>query len=473
MDPTQKQLLCDDALVADKRGFELMLNPALRAETPALQPEMPWEQASVSWPSVVCNEGGEHQMWYRADPGDGNGSLLCYATSRDGISWERPELGVVEFQGNKDNNIVARHLQGGVFVDLHDAPERRYKFIGEGQTEWCITSYYGGGARFRYFKGVLPTWNYLGVIGAHSPDGIRWTEYDEPVMPWYTDTQNVAFWDDRLQRYVAYVRWNEHLRVEDGKQVGSFDYRAIGRAEAEDFSAFPAPVKVHEPDFSRVEEEDQAGGGLYNTGAMKYPYAENVYLIFPSAYHHTSDTLDVHLATSRDGGDFTRWYEPFARLGTAGRFDARGLYVGPGMIAAGDEVYSYYAGVPRSHDDVETQAPGAIGRLRMRRDGFVAQDAGAEEGRLTTVPFQMPGGRLEVDMDASARGWLQVEILDATGHALWGYARAESDRLMYNDLAQTASWRGEPDLSALRGRKVRLRFSGQFARLYGFRFSGA
>ncbi|MCH2661572.1 hypothetical protein MK163_14085, partial [bacterium] len=145
---------------------------------------------------------------------------------------------------------------------------------------------------------------------------------------------------------------------------------------------------------------------------------------------------------------------------------------GPGMIAAGDEVYSYYAGVPRSHDDVETQAPGAIGRLRMRRDGFVAQDAGAEEGRLTTVPFQMPGGRLEVDMDASARGWLKVEILDATGHALWGYARAESDRLMFNDLAQTASWRGEPDLSALRGRKVRLRFSGQFARLYGFRFSG-
>ena len=63
-------------------------------------------------------------------------------------------------------------------------------------------------------------------------------------------------------------------------------------------------------------------------------------------------------------------------------------------------------------------------------------------------------------------------ILDATGHALWGYARAESDRRMFNDLAQTASWRGEPDLSALRGRKVRLRFSGQFARLYGFRFSG-
>ena len=76
-------------------------------------------------------------------------------------------------------------------------------------------------------------------------------------------------------------------------------------------------------------------------------------------------------------------------------------------------------------------------------------------------------------MDASSRGWLRVEILDATEHALWGYARAESDRLMFNDLAQTASWRGETDLSALQGRQVRLRFIGQFVRLYGFRFSSA
>lgn len=472
MDPTQKQLLFDDARVADKRGFELTLNPASRGDKPALLPEKPWEKASISWPSVVHNEGSEHQMWYRADPGDGSGSVLCYATSRDGIEWERPELGIVAFAGSKANNIVARRLQGGVFLDPHDAPERRYKFIGEGETKWGITSYNCGGARFRYSEGELLTWNYDAVIGAHSPDGIHWTEYPEPIMPWYTDTQNVAFWDERLRRYVAYVRWNEHLQVENGKQVGSFDYRAIGRAETEDFSAFPEPVKVHEPDFNRIEDEDQSGGGLYGTGAVKYPYAEDTYLIFPSAYHHTSDTLDVHLATGRDGVAFARWFEPFARLGTAGQFDARGLYIGPGLIAAADEVFLYYGGTPRSHDDGDQKEPGAIGRLRVRRDGFVSQDAGGDEGRLTTVPFAMPGGRLEINMDASSRGWLKVEILDASGHALWGYARAEADRLMFNGLAQVASWRGAADLSALAGRQVRLRFIGQFVKLYGFQFTG-
>ena len=75
-----------------------------------------------------------------------------------------------------------------------------------------------------------------------------------------------------------------------------------------------------------------------------------------------------------------------------------------------------------------------------------------------------------MNMDASSRGWLKVEMLDATGHALWGFEASVADRLMFNDLAQTATWKGSPDLSALRGRSVRLRFVGQSARLYSFRF---
>ena len=63
------------------------------------------------------------------------------------------------------------------------------------------------------------------------------------IMPWYTDTRNVAFWDDRIQKYVAYVRWNEYLRVEDGALRGSFDYRAIARSESTDFENFPVPEK--------------------------------------------------------------------------------------------------------------------------------------------------------------------------------------------------------------------------------------
>ena len=73
-------------------------------------------------------------------------------------------------------------------------------------------------------------------------------------------------------------------------------------------------------------------------------------------------------------------------------------------------------------------------------------------------------------MDASSRGWLNVEVLDASGHTLWGYSKAEADRLMFNDIAQAVTWNGDGDLSSLRGRNVRLRFIGQSAKLYAFQF---
>ncbi len=471
---TQNQLLLDDALVEDKLGFFLTLNPAEKAEFPALVPEKSWESKGVSPGSVVEGEDGTHVMYYGAT--DEDGRSLCYATSTDGVNWEQPSLGIVEHGGSKDNNLLLKGMSGSVFRDPNAQPEARYKMIGEDRTPWGVTSVNCGGARFRYFKDDLVTWAYSAVVGAYSADGIHWTKYPEPIMPWYTDTLNVAFWDDRIHRYVAFVRWNEHLLIDEtGNQVGSFDYRTIARAESEDYERFPEPVKVEEPDFTLSEDEDQAGGGLYNTGAIKYADADDCYFIFPSAYHHTSDTLDIQLATSRDGIQFDRWLEPFVRLGISGQFDSKGMYMLPGLIRSGDEMYLYYGGTDARHDiDVDVKRVAkqktAIGRLRLRRDGFVSQDAGSDEGWLTTVPFVLEGDRLTANVDASSRGWLKVEILDETGHGLWGYEKSAADRLMFNDLAQTVTWNGSADLSELRGRTVRLRFVGQWVKVYSFRF---
>ena len=148
------------------------------------------------------------------------------------------------------------------------------KLIGSDERTWGHTSVNCGGARFRYDEEGIETWEYRTITGSHSPDGMRWTAYDDPIMPWYTDTHGVAFWDDRIERYVAYVRLNEHLRVdEEGRHVGSFDYRAVARSENADFAHFPPPAKVLEPDFSLPADEDQSGCGLYNSAAVKYPCA--------------------------------------------------------------------------------------------------------------------------------------------------------------------------------------------------------
>jgi hypothetical protein len=50
----------------------------------------------------------------------------------------------------------------------------------------------------------------------------------------------------------------------------------------------------------QTDENDPAESDLYNPAALKYPYADNVYLMFPSLYRHSTDTLDIRLAVSRD-----------------------------------------------------------------------------------------------------------------------------------------------------------------------------
>ena len=464
---TAKQLLFDDALVEAKEGFTTTMNPATRTNTPVLASEKPWESHGCSNPTVMLDEG-VYKMWYSANGEDGV-PRDCYATSTDGIHWKRPNIGLIDYQGSRENNIISLNLNhGSIFKDPSAEPEQRFKCIlGAGKYDYV--SVYGGGARFRYDENPPDTWHYGSVGGLYSPDGIHWTPCEKLIMPWYTDTRNVAFWDDRLQKYVAYVRWNEYLRAEDGAQRGSFDYRAIARSESADFENFPVPEKILEPDFDDPEDADMWGGGLYDTAAVKYPLADDAYLIFTAAYYHTTDALDIQLATSRDGIHFARWREPFVRLGPAGAFDSMMLYMGVGVLPIGDELRLYYTGYDQPHDKVtgEEYRP-AIGSALLRLDGFVSQDAGGQGGWLTTLPFTFEGNHLEVNMDGSARGWLKVEILDEGLQPLKGFTEADADRLGGSSTAQTVTWNGKQDLSALKGQTVRLRFVGQSVKLYAF-----
>jgi hypothetical protein len=484
---TAKQLLFDDALIEAKEGFTTTMNPAMRSNTPVLTSEKSWERHGCSCPTVMLDEG-IYKMWYTANGEDGV-ARECYATSTDGIHWERPNLGLIDYQGSRNNNIIPlRHET--IFKDPSAEPERRFKSISGGG-KYDYVAVYGGGARFRYDENPPETWHYGSVAGAYSPDGIHWTACEKLLMPWYTDTRNVAFWDDRIQKYVAYVRWNEYLRAEDGAQRGSFDYRAIARSESTDFENFPVPEKILEPDFDDPEDADMWGGGLYDTAAVKYPLADDAYFIFTAAYYHTTDALDIQLATSRDGIHFTRWREPFVRLGPTDAFDSMMIYMGVGMLpmptgrassprGIGDELWMYYGGFDQPHDKVtgEDYCP-AIGCARLRLDGFVSQDAagtplnppasgGNEGGWLTTLPFTCEGSHLEVNMDGSARGWLKVEILDEGMQPLEGFTEAEADRLGGSSTSQTVTWGDKRDLSALKGQTVRLRFVGQSVKLYAF-----
>lgn len=49
-------------------------------------------------------------IWYQArgslDQAGYNELRVCYAVSCDGVHWEKPELGLMDFNGSKKNNTV-------------------------------------------------------------------------------------------------------------------------------------------------------------------------------------------------------------------------------------------------------------------------------------------------------------------------------------------------------------------------------
>jgi len=169
-------------------------------ENPVLWGEKPWEaQAYSPTASIIFDESDQiFKCWYMGLLGDVAGPknsygphVLCYATSNDGIHWDRPNLGLHEYEGSRQNNIVipATHHEGkdhweSVQKDPFDPdPQRRYKAFG-----W--TSF--------------PTSAEGGLQTMTSPDGLHWTHSPGVVVPG-GDAQSLMI-DVPRKRYVLFVR---------------------------------------------------------------------------------------------------------------------------------------------------------------------------------------------------------------------------------------------------------------------------
>ena len=119
----------------------------------------------------------------------------------------------------------------------------------------------------------------------------------------------------------------------------------------------------------------------------------------------------------------------------------------------------------------KTVYTGSIGLAMWPLDRFVSVDAGAEGGRLTTVPLAFTGNRLELNVKSSHRGQsgsVRVEPLDAAGKSLPGTAL--SDEVKVDSFRHAVTWSGHPDVSTWQGRPISLRFHLASAELYSFAF---
>jgi len=126
----EPQLFVDDWIVSSKTGVVRALHPCTKLDKPPVEPEYPWESERIYTYGTVhyYSDRREFGMWYETsfsslpkglDPRlhHAPSALTLYAVSKDGIRWTKPGLGLYEFDGSRNNNIVFDLASPSIIVD--------------------------------------------------------------------------------------------------------------------------------------------------------------------------------------------------------------------------------------------------------------------------------------------------------------------------------------------------------------------
>jgi len=500
----RREVFWDDYLLEDEKSAPagLLREGAaadFRLETPVkkeivLRLDKPWE-------GNLCNyyhcfhDGKQFRLYYRASdgmlPNDNSGKLskgacVCALLSDDGIKWERPNLGLIEFNGDKNNNIIFKNDELDnffVFMDTNPEcpPTEQFKAITQG----------------RKTKEV-PSGNMLAFV---SPDGFSWTErinsdhgdarlsgLDNCFKEYFFDSLNTAHWNMALGKYRLYYRGTH------GDTSGRF--RDIRLAVSDDFFNWRDEGMLVYNNGDDVQ--------LYTNGILPYFRAPHMLVGFPVRYverkwepmfeqlphkewradkmkRYSEPRLGTALTdclfmTGRDGLNFKRYDEPFLKPGIFREhnwvygdcYQSWGLLETPDKDSAFGKEISFFTG------EDYTSRPVGIRRYTIRPDGFACLHAGGAEKQILTRPLVFTGNVLTLNMSTGAAGYIAVEFFDAEGRPVQGFSGKSSYRMFGDDINLKVIFLDESgaqkDLSRLIISPIRIRFTLKEAKLYSMQF---
>ncbi len=454
----ERQLFLDDLLLGDVHNVERVIHqPAKYGGNPVISADQPWEGSSIQIRSapVWDSKDEQYKLWYFGPHATG------LATSTDGLRWRKPALGVREWEGSTDNNLIVVEGEPEAFVqhvtlDPDAAPSRRY-------------------------KGLVGYRNRRPLI---SSDGRVFHLLDVPAIP--SQDESHLNYDEKEKRYIATV-----------KQRGPFG-RSVYLSTSSDFEHWTEPALIFHAD--RLDQElgrqrirellanpklytppinhpDEYNVEIYNMPIFPY---EGTYIGLPN-YFESSGRIppplnnqdgvnSVKLATSRD---LLRW----TKVGNRDSFipvsefndrnlDTVQILAASRPLVMGDELWFYYTGINRRYNP-NNDAAGGIHLAKLRRDGFVSFHAGDEGGFVETRPIRFEGSHIFVNADAQG-GEIRVEIVDERGReVLEGWSAGTSRPISGDQLRAEVQWQGR-ELRLLVGKTVRFRFHLRNAHLYSF-----
>jgi hypothetical protein len=467
---SRRELFVDRLLIDKMDGSELRLHAPQPVGT-AVKFDQPWEGRFSAYITVLHDEKlKKYRMYYRGNAGfaDGTaGEVTCYAESDDGIRWEKPNLGLHEVNGTKDNNVILANQPPythnfAPFLDKRPGvPENeRYKTLA------------GLGGKFG------------GLAAFVSGDGIHWRKLREEavITKGAFDSQNVSFWSETEKCYVAYFRIFTPGSEKDPKSGKPRNVRWVSRATSQDFITWSDAVQM----ASDRPLEDQIyvsqttpyfnAPHLYVATAARFMQAKNdlddtakKYLEQDAAAYAslTKDTSEAVLMTSRAGTtEYKRTFmESFVRPGLHFRnWTSRTNYPACGILRTGTSEMSLF--IERHYG----QSTALLQRCKLRLDGFASLHAGYEGGEMVTKPLTFSGAHLHLNFSTGVSGEVAVEIQKPDGQPIPGFTMDECNGIAYDDIDRILTWKSGADLAALAGQPVRLRWRLRDADVFAFWF---
>ncbi len=438
------QLMLDGSLITQMDGLDLVVNQAVTYHAnPVLTYTKPWEANCVTMYGSVLYDVEEERFkaWYmvykKLPPPDDEFIVFCYATSKDGFSWEKPALGLFDVDGSAENNVVMTgHFDAPtVFRNPRDNGARKYLMA------W-------------YDKTVI------GIRVSSSPDGIHWNHPDRVAVA--SGDRSTAGYDPLRGKFYVITR------------VWRSKHRTCALWESDDGECFEFVREI-----AAADEDDPEGTEFY--GMVRFPWA-GLHVGVIEMFYIPQRKLNAQLAYSHDG---LHWHragdrEAFVDWGPPGAWDR--AWVCPSHnppIQVGDTLYIFYQGRQTLHWSVlPFGIIGSVGLAFLRPDGFVSLEpeepldrsntTHAHQGTATTVPLLLEGESLHVN--ALARpGSIRVEVLDSDGASIDGFTREDARPLrMADSLDAVVAWERGRTLKELSGKPVLLRFHIQAAKLYSF-----
>lgn len=422
-------------------------------------------QPGPSWFSVLRDaQTGDFKIWYQLNeptgvkPGEGRGAYttaICYGESKDGLKWTFPKLGLVEWRGSKDNNVVWLGMAGRrageqqIITQVPEAARRGYRYL------------------MLYLEGGIH------LIGSH--DGIHWDRAShQKIHDMPSDFPNNIVYDPVEKEFVMYCRAKTIYLIDGNKgdKVDTGESRRIARMTSKELWT----KWTDQPQNILLTDELDNADAFTAFYAMQVQRYAGIYWGFLLPFKWNTD-IHAELAFSRDGLRFDRLptRPKLIPLGPDWAWDSGLIFTDYNWVEVGDEWWLYYNGWDGPHGAKENNARGrwrrsGIGMVTVRKEGFISLRGPENGGVICTRRFRWPGGGLMVNADARL-GELKVRVSDELRKVIPGFDYKDCVPFRANQTAHEIRW-SNASLDSLQGKVVRLEFYLKNADLYTFRALG-